>query len=85
MGDKAAQKTAMCDTQTPGFIALAIVQADAYIRQGYCRIEEYCDLYNHCRQKLLQYSSTQMSSSYGSQCGNISIKEIEKTARQDCP
>lgn len=53
MDDKAAQKNTTCVTQTLGFLALAIVQADAYIGQGYCRIEEYCDLFNHCRPKLL--------------------------------
>lgn len=63
--DKTAQKKVMCMTQILGFLALANVQAGAYIRQGYFIIEEYCDLYNHCRQKLLQYRSAQMNTGYG--------------------
>lgn len=43
--DKASRKKAIPVTQTIGFLALAVVQAGAYIRQGLCGIEEYCDMY----------------------------------------
>lgn len=81
VGDEAAKKKAIRVTQTLGFLALAIVQAGAYIRQGLCRIEEYCDVYNRHRQTLLKHRSAQMSSSYKHTVyttWEISIEGIEK-------
>ncbi|MCJ1344487.1 hypothetical protein MMC31_002690, partial [Peltigera leucophlebia] len=43
VADKASRKKAFSVTQTIGFLAIAIVQAGTYIRQGLCGIEEYCD------------------------------------------
>lgn len=79
--DEALRKKAMPVTQTIGFLALAIVQAGAYIRQGLCGIEEYCDIYTRCRQRLLEYVPVQMSSGYEYSVyttWEISIAAIEK-------
>ena len=53
--DEALRKKAIPITQTIGLLALAIIQAGAYIRQGLCGIEEYCAMYSRYRQKLLEY------------------------------
>jgi hypothetical protein len=39
--------------QLLGCLALAIVQASAFIRQKLCSLEEYCDLYSRRRKQLL--------------------------------
>ena len=79
--DETAQKKATPVAQTLGFLALAIVQAGAYIRQGYCSIEEYCDVYTRRRQKLLKHLPVQASSDYKYSVyttWEISIEAIEK-------
>lgn len=47
-----------------GCLALAIVQAGAYVRKGFCSIEEYCDIYSRRREKLLSHRSAQTQSEY---------------------
>ena len=44
---------------------LAIVQAGAYIRSNLCTIEEYPTLFREQRQRLLQFHSDQVLSTYG--------------------
>ena len=62
--DEASRKKAIPITKTIGFLALAIVQAGAYIRQGRCRIDEYCELYTRCRQRLLEFVPIQQTFEY---------------------
>ena len=50
---------------TIGCLALAIVQAGAYVQQGHCSIGEYCDIYSRRREQLLSHLSVQGGSSYG--------------------
>ena len=79
--DETSRKKAIPVTRTIGFLALAIVQAGAYIRQGRCTIEEYCDMYTRCRQKLLEYVPVQLSSNYKYSVyttWEISVAAIEK-------
>ncbi|MCJ1349722.1 hypothetical protein MMC31_007963, partial [Peltigera leucophlebia] len=79
--DEASRKKAIPVTQTIGFLALAIVQAGAYIRKGLCGLEEYCDMYTRCRKRLLEYAPEQMSSDYKYSVyttWEISIAAIEK-------
>ena len=79
--DKATKKKAITVAQTLGFLALAIVQAGAYIRQGLCSIEEYCDMYSRHRQRLLKHLPIQTSSDYEYSVyttWEVSIEAIEK-------
>lgn len=62
--DETSRTKAIPITKTIGFLAIAIVQAGSYIRQGLCGIDEYCELYTRCRQRLLEYLPTQQSSEY---------------------
>ena len=50
--------------QTLGFLALALAQAGAYIRQGLCRLEEYREEYSRQREELLKYRSVQTQHEY---------------------
>jgi len=47
-----------------GCLALAIVQAGAFIRQKLCSLEEYCDLYSRRRKQLLGSRPIQGSEDY---------------------
>ena len=79
--NEAVQKEAVMVTQILGFLALAIVQAGAYIQQGFCSIGEYCDLYTRRRQKLLNHLSVQARSDYKYSVyttWEISVETIEK-------
>ncbi|KAL6714664.1 hypothetical protein ACLMJK_008089 [Lecanora helva] len=49
---------------TLGYLALAITQAGAVIRQGRCRIEEYCELYARRRKELLSQQAIQGGDDY---------------------
>jgi hypothetical protein len=49
---------------TLGCLALAIVQAGAVIRQGLCRMEEYCSLYAQRRGELLHWKMGQGNQDY---------------------
>ena len=83
--DEAARKKAVRVAQILGFLALAIVQAGAYIRQGFCSIEEYYGVYTRRRQKLLQHRPVQLSSDYKYTVyttWEISIEAIEKMCDQ---
>lgn len=81
VANEASRNKALPVTQTVGFLALAIVQAGAYIRRGLCGIEKYCDLYTCYRQRLLEYRPVQLSSDYKYSVyttWEISIAAIEK-------
>ncbi|KAL8719057.1 MAG: hypothetical protein Q9225_003891 [Loekoesia sp. 1 TL-2023] len=47
-----------------GYLALAITQAGAVIRQGYCKMGEYCTLYSRCRKELLSQKAIQGGEDY---------------------
>ncbi|KAL8996607.1 MAG: hypothetical protein Q9188_006530 [Gyalolechia gomerana] len=49
---------------TLGYLALAITQAGAVIRQGYCKMEEYCALYSRRRKELLSQKAIQGGEDY---------------------
>ncbi|KAN0067445.1 TPR-like protein [Elaphomyces granulatus] len=59
------EEEARAIVKTLGFLALAIVQAGAYVQQGLCSIDEYCDVYGRRRERLLNHLSHQAGSSYG--------------------
>ncbi|KAH0555801.1 hypothetical protein GP486_006255 [Trichoglossum hirsutum] len=67
VGDAATEivrKKATTVVETLGCLALAIVQAGAYIRKGFCSIDEYCDIYFHRRERLLKHQPIQTRSDY---------------------
>lgn len=45
--------------------ALAITQAGAYIRNKYCTLDEYLDMFHGQRKRLLEYRPLQAKSTYG--------------------
>lgn len=47
-----------------GCLALAVVQAGAVIREGRCKIEEYCAIYSRRRQELLSQRAVQGGEDY---------------------
>ncbi|KAN0070689.1 hypothetical protein V8E54_011558 [Elaphomyces granulatus] len=59
------QEEADAIVDTLSCLALAIVQAGAYVQQGLCSIGEYRDIYSHQRERLLNHRSVQTGSSYG--------------------
>ena len=61
---EASRHAALCVAETLGFLALALVQAGAFIRQKFCTLEEYCDEYSRQRQELLNYRPVQGGSDY---------------------
>ena len=61
---ESSRKAARSVAETLGFLALALVQAGAFIRQGFCALEEYCDEYSRQRQELLSYQTVQGGSDY---------------------
>ena len=81
VADEAVRKKAIIITQTLGFLALAIVQAGAYIRRAFCSIDEYCDVYNRHPQKLLKSLPFEAGSNYKYSVyttWEISIEAIER-------
>lgn len=58
------QRLASSIVETLGRLALAIVQAGAYIRQKLCTMEEYCAIYSRQRQRLLAYRPAQADAGY---------------------
>jgi hypothetical protein len=61
---KAAWKKAILVAKTLGCLALAIVQASAYIQKGFYSIKEYCSMYSCRQQELLRHRPVQASSNY---------------------
>ena len=57
--DASARETAKPVVDKLGCLALAIAQAGAVIREGRCRMEEYCAIYSRHRQKLLSEKAVQ--------------------------
>ncbi|KAI4194798.1 MAG: hypothetical protein LQ350_007568, partial [Teloschistes chrysophthalmus] len=49
---------------TLGYLALAITQAGAVIRQGYCKLEDYQTLYSRRRKELLSQKAIQGGEDY---------------------
>lgn len=47
-----------------GFLALAITQAGAVIRQGYCKVKEYCTLFSQQRKELPSQKAIQGGEDY---------------------
>ncbi|EFY94038.2 hypothetical protein MAA_10501 [Metarhizium robertsii ARSEF 23] len=79
--DRASREAAAPVAKILGWLALAIVQACAYVRKGLCRIDEYCDIYSRHREKLLSYRSVQGQSEYQHTVyttWEISIEAIKK-------
>ena len=58
------RKKAITVVQTLGCLALAIVQAGAYVRNRRCTVDEYCAIYARHRERLLTYRPVQAGSSY---------------------
>ncbi|KAL9606787.1 MAG: hypothetical protein Q9179_000077 [Wetmoreana sp. 5 TL-2023] len=56
--------TAEAVVLTLGCLALAITQAGAVIRQGRCKMEEYCTLYSRRRKELLSQKAIQGGEDY---------------------
>ncbi len=68
-----------------GYLALAIVQAGAYVRQGLCNIGKYCAIYSHCRESLLRYRPVQARSDYNFSVyttWEVSVEAIKKMSRE---
>lgn len=63
---------------------LAIVQAGAYIRSNLCTIQEYPLLFREHRQRLLEFQSNQVLSTYGSVYATfeISAEYLQKSQLQ---
>ena len=61
---EASRHAALDVAKTLGFLALALVQAGAFIKQRFCTIEEYCDVYSRQQHGLLSYRPVQGGSDY---------------------
>ena len=61
---EATRRSAEPVAETLGFLALALVQAGAYIRKGLCKMEEYCEEYLRQREELLKYRPVQAQHEY---------------------
>ena len=64
LSNQSTRETARPVVLTLGCLALAITQAGAVIRQGYCRMEEYCMLYAQHRKELLSQKAIQGGDDY---------------------
>jgi hypothetical protein len=59
-----------CEEQAQAIVALlgshtlALIQAGAYIAEGYCRLDQYADKYNRLRKRLLKHYPKQQQSRY---------------------
>jgi hypothetical protein len=62
--DEAAREMARPVVSMLGYLALAITQAGAVIRQGVCGINEYCQLYSKRRKELLSQKSMLSTGDY---------------------
>ena len=62
--DKSIRKSAGRVVTTLGYLALAIVQAGAVIRQGRCTMEEYYTVYYQRRRELLSQKALQDGEDY---------------------
>ena len=62
--DEKLRNTAQPVVLTLGCLALAIVQAGAAIRQGLCRMEEYCSFFTRHRRELLHWKTGQGNQDY---------------------
>ena len=62
--DQSTREIAKPVVLTMGRLALAITQAGAVIRQGRCRMEEYCTLYARRRKELLNQKAIQSRDDY---------------------
>ena len=58
------QEQAKIVVQLLGSHTLALVQAGAYIAEGYCRLDEYAGKYRQLRKRLLQHHPKQQRSRY---------------------
>ncbi|KAI4221929.1 MAG: hypothetical protein L6R40_008609 [Gallowayella cf. fulva] len=64
ISDQSIRDAAESVVQTLGCLALAITQAGAVIRQGYCKMEEYRTLYSKHRKELLSQKAIQGGEDY---------------------
>ena len=62
--DKSIRESAKLVVATLEYLALAIVQAGAAIRQGHCKIEEYYTIYYQRRRELLSQNAVQGGEDY---------------------
>lgn len=77
--DDSAWQTAERAVVMLGYLALAIVQAGAFIRQHSCSMEEYCEIYARHRDELSSRGSVQGHENYRSVVAalDISLKKLE--------
>jgi hypothetical protein len=71
--------------KTLGCLALAIIQAGAYVRQGLCSIGEYYSIYSHRRERLLRHQPIQAGSDYKFSVyttWEVSIEAIKRMSRE---
>ncbi|RFU34865.1 hypothetical protein B7463_g1450, partial [Scytalidium lignicola] len=66
--------------------ALSITQAGAFIRQGLCKLENYGEMFEKQRKKLLEYRPKQAKSIYGDVYSTfeISAGAMENSTKQEC-
>ena len=61
---EASRNLAKPIVETLGYLALAIVQAGAIIRQRLCSMGEFCGMYNYRRKQLLSRQPIQIKADY---------------------
>jgi hypothetical protein len=79
------RKEAAAVVKTLGCLALAIIQAGAYVRQGLCSIREYWGIYSHHRERLLRYRPVQAWSDYKFSVyttWEVSVEAIKRMSRE---
>ena len=85
LADKSIRKNAKPVVSILGFLALAIVQAGAVIREGLCKMEEYCTIYSRRRRELLSQKAVQDTGDYRHTVyttWEVSLKMIEEMSNE---
>lgn len=83
--DKSIQESAKPVVATLGYLTLAIIQAGAMIRQGRCKMKEYCTIYYQRRRELLNQKAMQDFEDYRYTVyttWEFSLKMIEETSSE---
>jgi hypothetical protein len=79
--DEGIRQPLACIVEILDYLALAIIQAGAIIRQGICTIDSFCDLYTKHKKELLESGRPNESNDYQYSVfttWDISIQQIEK-------